>query len=130
MAGMTSTVSKVDEIRPKSNEIASPWKIGSVKITAAPMIAARAVTILSNGKTIGYSHRSGERHPIPIRIERGKGEKVLNEAFLTTPIPANVIPCAKGVVELGDVVRVGEEKSSFPIFRHNGSAAEMVTLTA
>jgi multidrug efflux pump subunit AcrB len=85
------------------------------------------IAILSNGKTIGYSHRAGERHPIPIRIERGKGEKVLDETFLTTPIPANVIPGANGVVELGDVVRIREEKSSLPIFRHNGSAAEMVT---
>jgi multidrug efflux pump subunit AcrB len=31
------------------------------------------------------------------------------------------------VVELGDVVRVSEETSSFPIFRHNGRDAEMVT---
>ena len=85
------------------------------------------IAILSNGRTIGYSHRGGERHPIPIRIERRKGERVLDEAFLTTPIPANVLPGANGVVELGDVVRVNEEKSSLPIFRHNGSAAEMVT---
>ena len=85
------------------------------------------IAILSNGRTIGYSHRAGERHPIPIRVERRKGEKLLDEAFLTTPIPANVLPGANGVVELGDVVRVTEEKSSFPIYRHNGSAAEMVT---
>ena len=85
------------------------------------------IAVLSNGRTIGYSHRAGGRQPIPIRIERRKGEKVLDEAFLTTPIPANVLPGANGVVELGDVVRVRDEKSSFPIFRHNGSAAEMVT---
>ena len=85
------------------------------------------IAILSNGRTIGYSHRGGGRQPIPIRIERRKGEKVLDEAFLATPIPANVLPGANGVVELGDVVRVKEETSSFPIFRHNGSAAEMVT---
>jgi multidrug efflux pump subunit AcrB len=85
------------------------------------------IATLSNGKTIGYSHRADGRQPIPIRVERSRGEKTLDEAFLTTPIPANVLPGANGVVELGDVVRVSEEKSSFPIFRHNGSAAEMVT---
>jgi multidrug efflux pump subunit AcrB len=85
------------------------------------------IAILSNGKTIGYSHRGMGRQPIPIRIERAKGEKTLDERFLTTPIPANVLPGANGVVELGDVVRVTDEKTSFPIFRHNGSAAEMVT---
>ena len=30
------------------------------------------------------------------------------------------------MVELGDVVRVVDERSSFPIFRHNGRVAEMV----
>ncbi len=52
---------------------------------------------------------------------------MLDERFLTTPIPANVLPGDRGVVELGDVVRVGEEAASFPIFRHNGRDAEMVT---
>ena len=41
---MTSTVSSVDEARPKSSEMARPWKIGSVRITAAPIIAASAVS--------------------------------------------------------------------------------------
>jgi multidrug efflux pump subunit AcrB len=85
------------------------------------------IAILSNGKTIGYSHRGMGRQPIPIRLERAKSERTLDERFLTTPIPANVLPGASGVVELGDVVHVSDEKTSFPIFRHNGSAAEMVT---
>jgi len=85
------------------------------------------VAILSNGKTIGYSHRGEGRQPIPIRLERAKGEKTLDERFLATPIPANVLPGASGVVELGDVVAIADEKTSLPIFRHNGSPAEMVT---
>ncbi len=85
------------------------------------------IAILSNGKTIGYSHRGGGRPPIPIRLERQKGEKVLDEAFLSTPMPANVLPGDRGVVELGDVVHVRDEKTSLPIFRHNGVSAEMVT---
>jgi multidrug efflux pump subunit AcrB len=85
------------------------------------------IATLSGGRTIGYSHRGLGRQPIPIRLEREKGEKTLGERFLATPIPANVLPGANGVVELGDVVRVVDEKTSFPIFRHNGSAAEMVT---
>ena len=85
------------------------------------------LSILSNGKTVGYSHRGGGRQPIPIRLELPKSDRVLNERFLTTPIPANVLPGDRGVVELGDVVHVGAERASFPIFRHNGRAAEMVT---
>lgn len=85
------------------------------------------IAILANGKTIGYSHRSGGRAPIPIRLERSKGEKILDEAFLTTPMPANVLPGDRGVVELGDVVTLVDETTSLPIFRHNGVSAEMVT---
>ena len=85
------------------------------------------IAILSNGKTIGYSHRGEGRPPIPIRLERAKSEKVIDERFLSTPMPANVLPGDKGVVELGDVVRVIDEKTTLPIFRHNGINAEMVT---
>lgn len=85
------------------------------------------VQILNSGSTVGYSHRDEGRRPIPIRVERDKSDRVVDERFLTTPIPANTLPGARGVVELGDVVTVVEETASFPIFRHNGRAAEMVT---
>ncbi|MCR4268537.1 efflux RND transporter permease subunit [Nitratireductor sp. ZSWI3] len=85
------------------------------------------IAILGGGATVGYSHRGEGRQPIPIRIERPKGDKTLDEVFLTTPIPADVLPGARGVVELGDVVRVFQERASYPVFRHNGRAAEMVT---
>ncbi|UJW76997.1 efflux RND transporter permease subunit [Rhizobium sp. SL42] len=85
------------------------------------------IAILTGGKTIGYSHRGEGRQPFPIKIERAKGEKTLDERFLATPLPSNVLPGDRDVVELGDVVRVVDEKTSYPIFRHNGRAAEMVT---
>lgn len=85
------------------------------------------IAILNGGQTVGYSHRGDGRYPIPLQIARDKGDRVLDEAFLTTPIPANVIPGARGVVELGDVIRVTEETASYPVFRHNGIPAEMVT---
>ncbi|WP_193175859.1 efflux RND transporter permease subunit [Oricola nitratireducens] len=85
------------------------------------------LAILNGGSTVGYSHRGDGRNPIPIRVERDKGDKVMDTRFLTTPIPANVLPGARGVVELGDVINVKEERASYPIFRHNGRDAEMVT---
>ncbi|MGL4309082.1 MAG: efflux RND transporter permease subunit [Paracoccaceae bacterium] len=85
------------------------------------------LAILNGGTTVGYSHRSDGRYPIPIRVERAPGDLVLDERFLSTPIPANVLPGARGVVELGDVIDVAEERASFPVFRHNGREAEMVT---
>jgi len=85
------------------------------------------IAALNGGTTVGYSHRGEGRAPIPIRIERPKAERRLDESFLTTPIPANVLPGDRGVVELGDVVQIREDRASLPVFRHNGRAAEMVT---
>ncbi|WP_051202809.1 efflux RND transporter permease subunit [Sediminimonas qiaohouensis] len=83
--------------------------------------------LLNAGRTVGYSHRGEGRNPIPIMVERPLADRVMDERFLTTPIPANVLPGARGVVELGDVVHVREEAASYPVFRHNGRSAEMVT---
>jgi multidrug efflux pump subunit AcrB len=77
--------------------------------------------------TVGYSHRGGGRQPIPITVGLPKADKVIDERALSTPVPANALPGARGVVELGDVVSVRKELSSFPIFRHNGKPTEMVT---
>lgn len=77
--------------------------------------------------TIGYSYRGGGRQPIPITIGLAKSKKVIDESALSTPVPANALPGGRGVVELGDVVSVSHELSSFPIFRHNGRAVEMIT---
>lgn len=85
------------------------------------------IGLLGGGALVGYSHRGEGRPPIPIRIERPKSGRVMDELFLTTPIPANVLPGDRGVVELGDVVEITEERASLPIFRRNGRAAEMVT---
>jgi multidrug efflux pump subunit AcrB len=86
-----------------------------------------AIATLTGGQTVGYSHRGGGRAPIPIRLERSRADRVLDERFLTTPIPANSLPGGRGVVELGDVVKVAEETASFPIYRRDGRPAEMVT---
>ncbi|WP_454854609.1 efflux RND transporter permease subunit [Rhizobium binxianense] len=80
---------------------------------------------LYGGATVGYSHRGG-RQPIPIRMALPKEAGTLDERALTTPVPANALPGGRGIVELGDVVSVQREPASYPIFRHNGRAAEMV----
>ena len=85
------------------------------------------LAMLNGGQTVGYSHRGNGRSPFPITIARAKGDRTLDERFLSTPIPANTLPGARGVVELGDVITIAQEHASFPIFRHNGRYAEMVT---
>src|SRR6056297_4023545 len=80
-----------------------------------------------NGETVaGYSHREEGRRPLPITVARALSDRVMDERFLSTPIPANVLPGARGVVELGDVVQIEEEVMSYPVFRRNGRPAEMV----
>jgi multidrug efflux pump subunit AcrB len=81
---------------------------------------------LYSGTTVGYSHRGGGRQPIPIRVALSKTDNVMDEQALSTPVPANALPGGRDVVELGDVVSVTRELASYPIFRHNGRAAEMV----
>ncbi len=85
------------------------------------------IRTLGAGTTVGYSHRGGERHPIPIRVALSKSGLTINERMLATPVPANALPGERSIVELGDVVSVTQERASFPVFRHNGRAAEMVT---
>ncbi|KGJ10316.1 efflux RND transporter permease subunit (plasmid) [Paracoccus versutus] len=86
-----------------------------------------SIAILNGSTTVGYSHRGEGRAPIPIRVERPREQRVPGEDFLTTPIPADLLPGNRGVVELGDVVRIEEERASHILFRHNGRPAEMVT---
>ncbi len=85
------------------------------------------IGMLYGGRTVGYSHRSDGRHPIAIRLSPSKADRVLDERALATPVPANLLPGNRSIVELGDVVTVTTETASFPIFRHNGKPAEMVT---
>ena len=85
------------------------------------------IRMLYGGTTVGYSHRGGGRQPIPIRLAPSKSGLVVDERALATPVPANILPGDRSVVELGDVVRLTRETTSLPIFRRNGRAAEMVT---
>ena len=84
------------------------------------------IRMLYAGVTVGYSHRGGQQ-PVPIRIALDKGARVLDERILALPVPANLLPGDRGIVELGDVVRIGQEAASYPIFRRNGQPADMVT---
>ena len=78
------------------------------------------------GIPVGYSHRGSGRHPIEIAVALPKTMRTINGDTLATPVPANALPGNRAIVELGDVVSVTKERSSFPVFRHNGRPAEMV----
>ncbi|MGE0022198.1 MAG: efflux RND transporter permease subunit [Hyphomicrobium sp.] len=78
------------------------------------------------GTAVGYSHKGGGRRPVEIAVELPKNDLAITEATLSTPVPANALPGERGIVELGDLVRVSREEASPVIFRHNGRPAEMV----
>jgi len=75
---------------------------------------------------VGYSHRGEGRRPVEIALALPKGERVLSERLLTTPVPANALPGNRSVVELGDVVRLTREPASYLRFRHNARPVVMV----
>ena len=78
------------------------------------------------GVPVGYSHKGGGRHPVEIAVQLPKSRLAMTQEALATPVPANALPGGRGIVELGDVVDAAQEEASYPIFRHNGRAAEMV----
>ena len=83
---------------------------------------------LIGGVSIGYSQRGSGVNPIEIAIRLPKSALSMGERLLSTPIPAPGEAADSGaVVELGDVVTLKRERASYPLFRHNGRFAEIVT---
>jgi len=79
------------------------------------------------GVKVGYSQRGVGLKPIDISVKVPKAALSLNERLLSTPLPAGGTVRQGANVELGDVVKVTRDRASYPIFRHNGRFAEMVT---
>ena len=82
---------------------------------------------LIGGTPIGYSQRGDGLKPIDISVALPRSDRTLDERFLSTPLPAGGTVRQGANVELGDVVKLTREPGSYPIFRHNGRFAEMVT---
>ena len=80
------------------------------------------IQALLDGMAVGYSHRGEGIYPIEIAIRLPKSGLRLGERLLSTPVPAR-----DGTVELGDVVRITHETTSYPLFRRDGHFAEMVS---
>ncbi len=86
------------------------------------------ISVLLGGVSVGYSHRGDGVNPIEIAIRLPKEGLSFSQRLLATPVPAPGEAADSGaVVEIGEVVRVSRERASFPLFRHNGRFAEMVT---
>ena len=79
------------------------------------------------GVKVGYSQRGEGLKPIDISVMLPKRALTFDERLLSTPLPAGGTVRQGANVELGDVVKVKRERASYPIFRHNGRFAEMVS---
>ena len=79
------------------------------------------IAALLGGVRLGYSQRGRGINPIEIAIALPKSAKTLGERLLSTPVPST-----RGTVELGDVVTIRRIRASFPVYRRDGLAAEMV----
>lgn len=84
------------------------------------------ISFLLNGSIVGYSHRGEDRRPIPIALRLPKSDLLWNERLASVPVPANLIPGNKAVVELGNVITARKDSGSYPIYRRDGYFAEMV----
>ncbi|ARN80512.1 efflux RND transporter permease subunit [Methylocystis bryophila] len=85
------------------------------------------IAALVGGVKIGYSQRGGGAKPVDITVALPRSAMAENERILSTPLPAGGTVRQGANVELGDVVRVTRELSSYPIFRRDGRFAEMIT---
>jgi multidrug efflux pump subunit AcrB len=82
---------------------------------------------LLGGTPIGFSQRGGGLKPIDISVALPRSDRTLDERLLSTPLPAGGTLRQGANVELGDVVKLTREPGSYPIYRHNGRFAEMVS---
>ena len=82
---------------------------------------------LIGGTQVGYSQRGSGLKPIAINVALPRSGLTLDERILSTPLPAGGTARQGANVELGDVVTLKRETTSYPIFRHNGRFAEMVS---
>ncbi len=78
------------------------------------------------GQGIGYSYRGEDRLPLEIAIGLPKSELTWNEAIASTPVPANVLPGGRKVVELGQLVSAKIVPGSRVIYRRDGHFNDMV----
>jgi len=86
------------------------------------------IDALIGGVTVGYSQRGSGINPVEIAVRLPKSGLSMTERLLSTPVPAPGEAADSGaIVELGDVVRIKRERASYPLFRHNGQFAELVT---
>jgi multidrug efflux pump subunit AcrB len=84
----------------------------------------QSIAVTLNGQAIGYSHRGEGRNPIGIAVRLPQSARTWSKGLAAMP----VAQAADGsrLIEMGELVQARDEIGSYPIFRRDGRAAEMV----
>ncbi len=86
-----------------------------------------SIAAVMGGQILGYAARDNERTPVEIAVRLPQSARTWNEQMAVMPVAVTTIDGGRRLVELGEVVEARTELASWPVYRRDGRAAEMVT---
>ncbi|WP_309630208.1 efflux RND transporter permease subunit [Brevundimonas sp.] len=86
-----------------------------------------SIAAVMGGQILGYAARDDERTPVEIAVRLPQSARTWNEQMAVMPVAVTIIDGGRRLVELGEVVEARHELASWPVYRRDGRAAEMVT---
>ena len=86
-----------------------------------------SIAAVMGGQILGYAARDDERTPVEISVRLPQSARTWNEQLAVMPVAVTTIDGGRRLVELGEVVEARHELASWPVYRRDGRAAEMVT---
>jgi multidrug efflux pump subunit AcrB len=86
-----------------------------------------SIAAVMGGQVLGYAAREDERTPVEIAVRLPQSARTWNEQMAVMPVAVTTLDGGRRLVELGEVVEARHELASWPVYRRDGRAAEMVT---
>jgi multidrug efflux pump subunit AcrB len=86
-----------------------------------------AIAAITGGQVLGYAAREAERTPVEIAVRLPQSARAWSEQMSATPVAVTMVGGSPRLVSLGEVVEARRELASYPVYRRDGRAAEMVT---
>jgi multidrug efflux pump subunit AcrB len=86
-----------------------------------------SIAAVMGGQILGYAARDDERTPVEIAVRLPQSARTWNEQMAVMPAAVTTLDGGRRLVELGEIVEARHELASWPVYRRDGRAAEMVT---
>ncbi|KQY93705.1 MULTISPECIES: efflux RND transporter permease subunit [unclassified Brevundimonas] len=86
-----------------------------------------SIAAVMGGQILGYAARDNERTPVEIAVRLPQSARTWNEQMAVMPVAVTTLDGGRRLVELGEIVEARHELASWPVYRRDGRAAEMVT---